>query len=198
MKCPPSCLLIKPPQWCVGDCEKCEYNSSTEFSYPCCTCLNWEAIKNNEETTELHGWLKGQLMLYHKIVHEGPIDKYTIHGEKRLLRVFTIATRISERMVQKKTQMEIDDKELYQHITHYTTLYKTTTRFQTADNYDSMEEVLTEAHIILHDLMIFLNTHLNLNYNLQPQPQTETGPTPKDQIARIKDSLKAGGQPTSL
>ncbi|MCK4717751.1 MAG: hypothetical protein KAT70_03690 [Thermoplasmata archaeon] len=143
----------------------------------------------------IYEWLKGEVDLYNRIVHEGPIDHYTPLGYKRLVQLHAIASRLSTRFIQKKTLSQIDDPPILERITHYTSLYDTANRFTTADNYDTLEDVLYATKENLHQLMIFLNDHLELNFNLEPQPQTKTGPSVDEQLSQINTAIENGERP---
>jgi len=184
------CHLTPPPEKCNDDCDLCEF-CDPEIPYPCCTCLRWEAEQMTSEN-EFENWIKSEVELYNRIVHQGPLNKYTPQGYQRLIKVHAIASRMSEKLIQKKIIINSLDKALQERINHYTTLYRSTLRYATADNQDTLEDILTETHEILHQLMLFFNDHFELNYNLETQTETKAGPEPDRQLSTIKEAIEKG------
>ena len=188
-----TCPLTKPKRKCKEKCDDCEYHT-TEIKHPCCECIRLES-ENMEKGTSLEKSLKREVELYNKIVHEGPLDKYTPQGYKRLVQVHSIASRLAYKLIQKKTLIKTEDPALHERITHYTTLYDSVMSFNNAEDHDQTEDILTHTYQILHQLMIFFNQHFGLNYNLEPQPKTKTGPTPDEQLEAIQRTIENGGKP---
>jgi hypothetical protein len=188
-----TCILTKPADKCEKDCDNCCYHTP-EIPHPCCICLRHES-EAMERGTNLEKSLKAEVELYNKIIHVGPLDNYTPQGYKRLVQVHAIASRLAYKLIQKKTLIKTEDEALHERITHYTTLYDSVMNFNTAEDHDATEDVLTQTHQILHQLMIFFNNHFGLNYNLEPQPTTKSGPSPDEQLEAIQQTLKDGGKP---